>query len=103
MRKTDRQVNLLATYLDSLGSANTKRAYRSDLIRFFRTHTITEGIVQGVSANDVDEYLKETGNQIVKASTMQRRLSSLRSFFAWLVSMDILGVCRIFVVSSYYC
>jgi len=90
MRQIDRQANLLATYLDSLGSTNTRRAYRSDLTGFFGIDTITEGIVQAVSVDDVDEYLKEAGNQIVKASTMQRRLSSLRSFFAWLVSKDIL-------------
>jgi site-specific recombinase XerD len=81
-------MSLLDQFLNTIGSYNTRRAYRADLCDFFgikKSGDLEPDRVDSVSRVDVREYLRllrTDGNSI---STRRRRLSALRRFFDWTV------------------
>ena len=85
--------DLLSPFLANQLSLQTKRAYRSDLLAFFSyvgfqdPHSITPEVV--IAYRNRIARFDEQGN-LLNASTVARKLSSLRSFFAYLVRLGIL-------------
>ena len=66
-------------------SKNTISAYRRDLIDFAH-HLGSKSTLQSASRGDIETYLETLADAGASASTQQRRLSSLRQFYKFLVS-----------------
>lgn len=82
--------NLIELYLSRYDSKSTREAYRSDLVDFFRTRTVSLERIEEVTFVDVNQYLdlllEEKSN-----STVRRRISSIRGFYDWLIALDVVN------------
>ncbi len=77
-------MNLLDSFLSSLSSSQTRRAYRTDLRTFFSPEkTINADLVQAITHEDVRAFVRTMHNLDLAAGTQRRRLAALRSFFDW--------------------
>jgi len=75
---------LIDVYLQRFESPETVRSYRSDLVDFFGTDQVDHELVQGVNFVNVNQYIASLEALGRKASTIRRRVASLRGFFDWL-------------------
>ena len=75
---------LIDVYLQRFDSAQTARSYRSDLVDFFGTDQVDHELVQGVNFVHVNQYIASLEVLGRKASTIKRRIASIRGFFDWL-------------------
>jgi len=82
--------NLIDLYLKRYDSKQTRRAYRNDLEDFFGTPTVSLPDIRSVTFVHVNAYLERLADDGYAASTVQRRIASLRGFFDWLVALDAL-------------
>ena len=82
--------NLIDLYLKRYDSAQTRRAYRNDLEDFFGTPRVKLADIRTVTFVHVNAYLEQLANDGYAASTVQRRIASLRGFFDWLVALEAL-------------
>lgn len=76
------------------GAKNTLEAYRRDVIDFFTFVTNSRGEsvnLQEILAGDVIDYLGTLAQDNRSTATQSRRLSSLRQFFKFLLSEQIMG------------
>ena len=85
---SERMVSLLDSFLDSLrtergASENTTRNYRIDLEAYMRWCERNNVNPLKASHRDLRAYLGELDAARYARSTMNRRLSSLRSFYRW--------------------
>lgn len=78
-------MDLVGSFLDSVSSGQTERAYRTDLRRFFREDEVTEGRVTSIEAEDVQAFVRDMRTKEASLATQRRRLAALRSFFDWLI------------------
>ena len=85
-----RDRNLIDLYLKRYDSEQTRRAYRNDLNDFFGAPTVTLPDARSVTFVHVNAYLERLTDDGYAASTVQRRVASLRGFFDWLVALDAL-------------
>lgn len=83
--------NLLDLFLLRYDREQTRRAYRSDLIHFFKTDHITVDEALTVSFVDVNAHLVSMEDQPkpAKPSTRRRRISAIRMFFNWLKALGV--------------
>lgn len=78
-----RETGPVDAYLDTCDSEHTKRAYRADLRAFFGSEAPSAEVIDGVSPDDVDRFVRTQEQSGLAASTVRRRLSALRRFFDW--------------------
>lgn len=64
-------------------SLNTVDGYRRDITRFFSFNS--QATITGLTASDIREFLLSLHNQGLSSRTIGRSLSSLKSFFRYLV------------------
>lgn len=82
-------VNLLDMYLRVRhDSANTRRAYRYDLEEFFGTPEVTPELAGRARFTHVRAHLEDLKARNLKASTINRKISAVRSFFRWLLAVS---------------
>lgn len=81
--------NLLEMYLRIRHeSANTRRAYRYDLEEFFGTGEVTPALAARARFSHVRAHLEDLRRRELKASTLRRKISAVRSFFRWLLAVS---------------
>lgn len=76
-------------FLETLASAQTKRAYRTDLERFFRAidaEIPVGGDPPDIETSDIESFVQGMRNQELSTSTIRRRIAAIRRFFDWRVS-----------------
>jgi len=71
-------------------SERTRRAYATDLREFFGTRHVTPQQVHDVTFQDVVAYRNDLAARGCKRTTINRKLSSLKSFFRMMVAAGIL-------------
>ncbi len=77
-------MKLLNSFLRSLSSSQTRRAYRTDLQAFFsQAEGITADLVQAITHEDIRAFVETMHDLDLAAGTQRRRLAALRSFFDW--------------------
>ena len=69
---------------DGLSPA-TLASYRQDMTRFFRWCETRKLLSADVARSDIEAYLAAQFAESARASSVNRRLSTLKRFFAWLV------------------
>lgn len=82
--------NLLPVFLMRYDRVNTRRSYTNDLESFFQSDHVTLEDAQRVTFVEINAYLEQLQSDGYAASTMRRRLASLRGFFAWLIALGAL-------------
>ena len=82
--------DLVDRFVQTLSSAHTRRAYRTDLRRFFENSAVRHAEVQPIDASGIQAFVRGMRRRRKSLSTQRRRLSALRAFFDWLVASDLL-------------
>ena len=82
--------DLLEPFLSAQMRDATRTAYRADLIEFFGIDWITEAHVKGTGFEDVEQYRNQLASVGIKPSTINRKLTSLRSFFKRCVAIGLI-------------
>jgi site-specific recombinase XerD len=82
--------DLLTLYLLRFDRAHTRRSYRSDLVQFFGSETISLEQAAAVSFVDVNDHIRRSELEGLKAATLRRRVAALRGFFSWLIALGAL-------------
>jgi integrase/recombinase XerD len=82
--------DLLEPFLSAQMRDATRTAYRTDLIEFFGIDWITEAHVKGTGFEDVEQYRNQLASVGIKPSTINRKLTSLRSFFKRCVAIGLI-------------
>lgn len=89
------QADVLSLYLLRYDRPQTKRAYRNDLVQFFLeafdVPEVTLDVARQVTFVDVNAHLEHLERAGAKASTIRRRLSTIRGFFDWLMAMEVVS------------
>lgn len=80
---------LVEKFLSTYESRQTRRNYRTDLSQFFEGETVGLRQVEQVGREDLAQFLREKSSSLAR-STLQRKLETLRSFFAWLRERGVL-------------
>lgn len=83
-------MDLLERFLQQISSAQTRRAYRTDLKRFFGEEDIQESDVRAVDPNAVKTLVRAMHRDELSASTQRRCLAAFRRFFDWLIERGVL-------------
>jgi site-specific recombinase XerD len=81
--------DLVDRFLKTLSTAQTRRAYRTDLRRFFENSAVARAEVQRIDASGIRAFVRRMRRRRMSLSTQRRRLSALRAFFDWLVTSDL--------------
>ena len=81
--------DILPVYLLRFDRPETRRAYTNDLCRFFESDSVTLRMARAVSFVDFNKYIDELQTQGLKSSTIQRKISSVRGFYAWLIALQL--------------
>ena len=77
-------MDLLDSFLESLSSYQTRRAYRTDLRAFFsQGEEINADLVQATTPEDIRAFVRTMHDLDLAGGTQRRRLAALRSFFDW--------------------
>lgn len=84
------QSDLIALFLLRFDRPNTRRAYARDLESFFGTPVVTLEMAREVTFPHVNTFIETMEADGKAASTMRRRVTALRGFFAWLVALGFL-------------
>lgn len=82
--------NLLDLFLLRYDRAQTKRAYRNDLVQFFGTEHITLDLAKEVTFIQVNTYVEALEADGRKPSTLRRRISAIRKFYDWLKALQVI-------------
>jgi len=88
VNKTD--TDLVDRFVEGLSASQTRRAYQTDLRRFFGTSVDTE-CLQEVDATDIQASVRSMRDLGRSMGTQRRHLAALRSFFDWLISEGLHG------------
>ena len=80
----------LQSFLNAQVSKATATAYRSDLVEFFGTQIVIADQIREVTTEDIEDFRNRLVEQRVKPNTINRKLTSLRSFFKRCVGLRIL-------------
>jgi len=80
----------LKHFLESIDSDHTRRAYRTDLQRYFDHLHSGQGsqAVEDAEAADVQQFLNEMSREGLSESTRRRRFSAVRRLYDWLVDHE---------------
>lgn len=84
-------INRIAPFLQSRRSVQTRRAYSSDLQNFIQTLKLEgpESLLK-ITCEDVVCYRDQMTEAVASPSTIARRLSTLRSFYAYMIKRGLL-------------
>lgn len=88
--ETDASDDVIGAFLQTIESPHTRRAYRTDLVRFFGGASASLITARSVEASDVNRHLTELESDGLKASTCKRHLASIRRFYEWLIERDLM-------------
>ena len=93
----DKATSLMGAYLDELAvernaSAHTIRSYRCDLEAFLRWCARKDVDFLTATHRDLRAYLADMDAARYARTTINRRLSSLHGFYAW---MNVVGACEV--------
>lgn len=78
-------MDLIDSFLEEVSSQQTRRAYRTDLRRFFPDENVDASLVQGVEPEGIQSFVRAMHRDDQSLSTQRRRLAALRRFFDWLI------------------
>ena len=78
-------MDLIDSFLEGISSQQTRRAYRTDLRRFFSEGEVDTSLVQAIEPEGIQTFLRAMHRNDQSQSTQRRRLSALRRFFDWLI------------------
>lgn len=87
-------MGLLSSYLAELSSDHTRRAYETDLQKFFGQEVVEESDIQGIQGTSPDliqTYVRSMARNGRSKSTQRRRLAALRGFFDWLIREHVIS------------
>ena len=84
-------MDLVDSFLASLSSDQTKRAYGTDLRSFFQSEEVEQPLVSAVDAQTVQSEIRTMYRNQASLATQRRRLAALRSFFDWLVQQEVVN------------
>jgi len=79
-------MELVPLFLQEIQNEQTRRAYRTDLRRFFPGSNVDESAVTDVLPTDVQSFVRSLRDAGESVSTQRRRLSALRAFYDWLIT-----------------
>lgn len=83
-------MDLIDSFLTGISSEETRRAYRTDLRRFFgQESSVDAAQVQSVESADLRAFIRHVRDRGKSEGTQQRRLAALRSFFDWTIKEGI--------------
>jgi len=82
--------DLLPIYLLRYDRRETRRAYENDLKQFFKSEAISLDRAREMSFVDVNRHVADMEAAGARASTIQRRIASVRGFFEWLIALKLL-------------
>lgn len=78
-------MDLIDSFLKEISSQQTRRAYRTDLRRFFPEEDVDATLVQTIEPEGIQSFVRAMHRDDQSLSTQRRRLSALRRFFDWLI------------------
>ncbi|MEM1042080.1 MAG: tyrosine-type recombinase/integrase [Bacteroidota bacterium] len=81
--------DLLPVYLLRFDREQTRRAYRSDLLRLFRSEFVTLRMAQQLNFVHLNAYVRELQSSGLQSSTVRRKISAIRGFYSWLIALDL--------------
>ncbi len=82
--------DLVDSFLNGLSSHQTRRAYRTDLRKFFpEKQRVATELVQSVEVDDIRAFIHTMRALGHAEGTQRRRLAALRSFFDWAIAENI--------------
>lgn len=84
-------MNLLASFLEDVSSEHTRRAYHSDLRRFFGGGDVEASDVRSVTPDAIQTFVRSMYEEGLAESTQRRRLAALRRFYDCLVEQGIVS------------
>lgn len=84
-------MDLADSFLKQVAADQTRRAYSTDLDRFFEEETVDESVVQSTDADDVRAFVRAMDERNLSVSTQRRRLAAVRRFFDWLIEEGIVS------------
>ena len=84
------QSDLIELYLLRFDRPNTRRAYARDLEAFFGSPIVTLEMAREVTFPHVNAFIADLESENKAPSTIRRRVTAVRGFFAWLVALGFL-------------
>lgn len=81
----------LNAFLTNVSSFQTRRAYRTDLQRFFGQKEVDDAVVQTIGVEAIQSFVRAMHRKNRSLSTQRRRLAALRSFYDWLIQEGIVS------------
>lgn len=84
-------MDLVDSFLASLSSEQTKRAYETDLRQFFQQDNVDDTVISTVDAETVQSEIRIMHRDQCSLATQRRRLAALRSFYDWLIKQEALS------------
>jgi integrase/recombinase XerD len=78
-------MDLVGSFLEEITSQQTRRAYRTDLRRFFPEEDVDASLAQSIEPEGVQSFVRAMHRDDQSLSTQRRCLSALRRFFDWLI------------------
>lgn len=82
-------MDFVDSFLKTVSSTQTRRAYRSDLRQFFQADDVSKAQVSSVGGEDVQSFVRTLHRENASVATQRRGLAALRSFFDWLIEEDL--------------
>lgn len=79
-------------YVERGLSVNTEMAYRRDLV-YFISFIESQGIgeFEGITRSHINSYIRELRSKNYAASSITRKIASLRGWFKWMVSNELIN------------
>ena len=84
------QSDLVPLFLLRYDRDNTRRAYHRDLINFFESDVVTLEMAREVTFPHVNAFIARLETDGKSPATIRRHSVTLRTFFAWLVALQLL-------------
>ena len=81
--------DLLPVYLLRFDRAQTRRAYRNDLLQFFESEFVTLRMARSVNFVHLNGFLQHLQQAGLRPSTLQRKVSAIRGFYSWLEALGL--------------
>jgi site-specific recombinase XerD len=81
--------NLVPMWLQRFDRDSTRIAYAADIRAFFGTDRVSLELARAVTFVNVNNYLQRMEGEGLTPATMQRRISTLRGFFDWLIALGV--------------
>ncbi len=86
----DLDTDLLPIYLLRFDRLQTRRAYLNDITQLFASDFVTLWMARAITFVEFNTYLSELQNSGLKSSSLQRKISSIRGFYNWLIALNLI-------------